>query len=398
MYRQLNREETEDLLTGADAFSSESALEMSLSLYPHYYRIYGAYQLAFPEGAGDLVRRLGEYPLPSPPEDAMVTVILEMASSLTFEQIHAVNGWAVDAFGEGRLARFVPVCYYAGDVPARLTLVYHAEKPRRRYFSSIHREYSFLKETERRIARKLDGELRRNEEVGAVLAIEEPVVADLLLDHHFLWTGIANSNTSAGEVAGKLRPEIECVMAEYDVSGMMLFVEVDRAFTREGEIEEMVRELRGIAGGQETDMGLNLRTRDSGIKYITCRAALVGNPKYVSGEVYEDFGRLEILLFVSDDARKGHEILASYEDGRLTLSRYDWGAYEYNRSGRTDDHHFFDRENTARVFSALHVKKPRALLRTIRRRFASGHAAMADVHFLGFCRDRGIQFDSDYHY
>lgn len=398
VFVELNRKETEDLLLTADAFSSESTLEMGLSLYPQFYRIYGAHQLTF-DGAGDkLQEQLRGCPHPDAPEGGKVTVILEMTGAVAIQQIDAVRARADEIYGTDRIARFVTACYYSDEFPARITLLFHAEKPRRRYFSSIHREYSFLKETEHRIARKLDEELRRNEEVGTVVAIEEAVVADLMFNHHLLWTGIANSNTSIGEVIDKLRPELERTMDEYDVSGMMLFLEVDKAFTREGEIGELVNELRRIVGGQETDMGLNIRTRDSHIKYITCRAALIGNPKYINGEVHEDFGQLEILLYVSDDEKKGHEILASYNDGKLTLSRYDWGAYEYNRMGQTDDHHFFDKENTDKLFSALHVKKPRALLRTIRRRFASRFPSLADHEFLGFCRNKGICFDSDYHY
>lgn len=397
MFLELNRKETEDLLLTADAFSSESTLEMGLSLYPQFYRIYGAHQLTL-EGAGDnLLEQLRGCPLPETPEGTKVTVLFEMTGGVALRQIDAIRAWADEIFGADQIARFVTACYYCGEFPARITLLFHAEKPRRRYFSSIHREYHFLKETEHRIAHKLDEELRRNEEVGTVIAIEEPVVADLMFNHHLLWTGIANSNTSAGEIVDKLRSEMERVVQEYDVSGMMIFLEVDKAFTREGEIGELVQNLRTIAGGQETDMGLNIRTWDSHIKYITCRVALIGNPKYISGEVHEDFGQLEILLYVSDDTEKGHEILASYGDGKLTLSRYDWGAYEYNRMGQTDDHHFFDKENTDKLFSALHVKKPKALLRTIRRRFASRFPSMADHEFLSFCRNKGINYDSDFH-
>lgn len=399
MFQELNRKETEDLLSTANAFSSECTLEMGLSLYPQFYRIFGAYQFTF-QGAGEnLLEQLqGCCPLPEAPNDSLVSVVLEMTCGIAPRQIDALGRWAETIYGAGRIARFVKACYYSRAFSARLTILFHAEKPRRHHFSSIHQKYSFLQETEHRIAKKLDEELRRNEEMGTVVAIEESMVEDLMFNHHLLWTGIANSNTSADEVIDKLRPEIKQIMEEYDVSGMMLFVEVDKAFTREGEIGNLVQGLRNVAGGPDTDMGINIRTRDSHIKYITCRAALIGNPKYISGEVYEDFGQLEILLFLSDDKEKGHEILASYRNGELTLSRYDWGAYEYNRMGQTDDHHCFDRENTAKLFPALHVKAPRALLRIIRRRFASRFPSMADSEFLGFCRKTGIKFDSDYHY
>lgn len=398
MYQKLNRAQTENLLSTAGAFTSECTLEMSLSLFPQYYRIYGAYQFTFKEQVESFAEELAGLSHPVLPEGLAVLVLFEMTDCVSIRQMEAVRAWAGDTFGAQRIVHFVPACYYSGDFATRFTLVFLAAKSRRRPFSSIHKEYCFLKETEHRIAKKLDEELKRNEQVGTVHAIEEHVVADLMYKHHFLWTGISNSNTSAEEVIDKLRPEMKRIMAEYDVSGMMLFVEVDSAFTRGGEIRNLIDSLRDIVGRQETDIGFNLRTRDSYTKYITCRAALIGNPKYICGEIHEDLGKLEILLYVSDDCERGHEILASYEDGRFTLFRYDWGAYEFNRMGKTDDQHYFDEENTKKLFSSLHVKNPRAFLRTLRKRFASRLPSMADEALLGYCRKAGIMFESDYHY
>lgn len=206
---------------------------------------------------------------------------------------------------------------------------------------------------ERRIAKILDGELQRNEEVAAVLPIQMAEVDDLLYLHHFLWTGIATSMESAKEVVEKLRPELQSMVSQYSVSGIMLFVELDKASTRGGELNDLVLQLKEIAGGNNVDIAINVRTCNSVNKIITCRAALVGNPKYVDGEVYEDFGQYEIVLYKSENEDAGHLILASYSEDELTLSRYDWGKFEYNRFGRTDDCHHFDKENTKRLCDAL---------------------------------------------
>ena len=76
-------------------------------------------------------------------------------------------------------------------------------------------------------------------------------VFDVMYEHHFLWSGIARSNTSADEVLTQLRPEMEQIGSEYAVSGLILFLEVDKTFTCEGEIHNLVQALIGIAGGNK---------------------------------------------------------------------------------------------------------------------------------------------------
>lgn len=251
---------------------------------------------------------------------------------------------------------------------------------------------------ERRIARILDGELQRNEEIGAVLPIQMEDVEDLMYQHHFLWTGVATSMESAKDVVEKLRPELQSTVSQYSASGIMLFVETDKAFTSGGERHELVLQLREIAGGNDVDIAINIRTCDSDNKIITCRAALVGNAQYVIGEVYEDFGQYEMVLYKSDNKDEGHLILAFYSDDEFTLARYDWGKFEYNRSGRTDDCHHFDKDNTKRLCDALHVRRPKTLLKSIRRRFAARFPENSDSELLGFCHKKGIEFNSDFHY
>lgn len=163
-----------------------------------------------------------------------------------------------------------------------------------------------------------------------------------------------------------------------------------------GEVNNLKSRLKDMTG--DVEVLFNVRIRESFIKSMTCRVVLVGGPKYVKGEVFEDFGQFGILLYESEDKDCGHEIIASLVQGEFTLSRYDWGDFERNRRGETDDHHYFDMENTEKLFSALKVKKPEALLRVIRRRFASRRASCADQDFLAFCRKEGIEYKSDYNY
>lgn len=398
MFKSISLNETYDLLVNAGAFSSESCLEMGLSLYPKYYRIFCAYQYTFTGNQEDFLNQLEAIELPVPPQDSKATFILEMSQGISMSMIDSIHSWATERLEAYTMKRFAPVCLYTADFPARLTVIYHAPRPRRSFFSLINHQSKFLREVEHRIAKGLDTELRRNEENGVLYPMTKADVDDIMYNHHFLWTGIASSNTSAEEVIAKLRSEMERIRFEYAVSGLLLFIEMDKAHTREGETQDLVQNLIGIAGGKDVDTTINIRTRESHIKSITCRAALIGNPKYVKGEVYYDFGQYEIMLHESDDEDCGHLIVASIEDEEFTLSRYDWGKYEYNRFGRTDDHHYFNRDNTRKLYEALHRKNPDALLKTIRKRFASPISGTSDTTFLEFCRRKGIQFDSDYHY
>ena len=398
MFKNISQHETKELLVNSGAFSSESSLEMGLSLYPKYYRIFSAYQHTFTGNQEDFLGQLEACPLPVPPPDSRATVILEMSQGISMSVFEHIHTWANDWLGAYTMKRFAPVCLYSADFSARLTVIFHAPRPRRSYFSLINHESKLLHEVERRIAKGLNTELQRNEENGVLVPMSKADVDDIMYEHHFLWTGIANSNASAQEVMAKLRPEMEKIGSEYAVSGLLLFLEMDKAFTLEGEIQDLVQQLIGIAGGNDVDTAINIRTRESHIKSITCRAALIGNPKYVKGEVYYDFGQYEIMLYESDDEERGHLIVASIADEEFTLSRYDWGKYEYNSFGRTDDHHYFNRDNTRRLYEVLHRRNPDALLRTIRERFTSPLSVNSDTNFLEFCRRQGIQFDSDFHY
>lgn len=255
-----------------------------------------------------------------------------------------------------------------------------------------------MKHTDITIAKILDKELARNEEIGAVVAQNADTLLSVIDGHHLLWSEITNSTKSSEEVYNKLRQEMAREVGKYDVSGLLLFFEVDRRFTTMEEIESLKNRFSSILG-KDADIIINVRLTDSYIKYITCRVVLVGNPPFIKGEVYEDYGRHEILLYEGEDKKRDHVIVASYDtDNEFCLSRYDWGMYDYNSHGQADDHHYFDAENTAKLFAALRVKKPATLLRTIRKRFASRFPSRADSELLNFCRAKGIEFDSDYHY
>lgn len=398
MFKIISRTDTEKLLENAGAFSSISCLEMGLSMYPKYYRIFCACQYTFTGKQEDFMSQLEASSLPATLPDAQVTVILEMTQGLPVPMIQGIHSWAKNRLGAAAVKRFVPVYLYTEDFPARLTIVYHDIRPRRSYLSLSRHPSEHLREVEHCIAKGLDKEIMRNREIDVLSPLTNSDVFDVMYEHHFLWSGIARSNTSADEVLTQLRPEMEQTGSEYAVSGLILFLEVDKAFTCEGEIHNLVQALIGIAGGKDIETAISTRIRESHIKSITCRAALIGNPKYIKGEVYYDLGKYEILLHESDNKKSGHMIVATIEDEQFTLARYDWGKYDYSPSGRTDDHHYFDRDNTRRLYEALHRKNPDALLRSIRKRFASSYSEDSDTAFLEFCRKQGIRCKSDYHY
>lgn len=362
MFKTISLNETNELLVNAGIFSSESSLEMGLSLYPKYYRIFSAYQLTFTGNQADYISQLGASEIPVRPPDSKATFILEMSRGISMSVIDSIHSWAKDWLGPYTVKRFAPVCLYSAEFPARLTVIFHAPRPRRSFFSLINHQSEVLRDMERRIAKGLIAEFQRNEENGVALPVSKADIDEILCKHHFLWTGIANSNESADEVLAKLRPEMEQVGSEYAVSGLLLFLEMDMRITRMDEIQDLVQKFMGVVGGRDVDTAINIRTRESHIKSITCRAALIGNSKYVDGEVYNDFSQYEVML---------HE---------------------------SDDHHYFNKDNTRRLYEALQRKNPDALLRNICKRFASSFSEDSDTTFLEFCRRQGIQFDSDFHY
>lgn len=398
MFIALNRQETDTLLYESAPFTRDCIFEVGLGLLLRCYRFHSAYQFTFDGDHAGFMDALESEQFPSIPEGKKATVVFEAAKNCYMELLEKVESLVRARIGDN-LFRFEPFCSFVEQpFTACFTIIIHAAGERRSHLDSISLDYHMMKHTGVRIAKILDNELERNNEVGAMVAQSSDNLLGVIDGHHLLWSGIVNSTNSADEVYDKLSPDLKREAGEYHVSAIMLFFEVDRKFTTVGEIENLKARFSYIAG-EDADVILNIRLTDSCIKYITCRAVLVGNPPYIKGEVYEDFGRYEILLYEGEDKKRDYIIVASYDtDKEFCLSRYDWGMYDYNSHGQTDDHHYFDAENTEKLFAALRVKRPATLLRTIRKRFASRFPSMADSKLLDFCRTKGIEFNSDYHY
>lgn len=398
MYKELNITEADNLLYEVAPFACERFFEVGLSIFLRYYRFHSAYQFTFVGNLADFHDALKSEQLPSVPEGEKATVVFEVITAGNMNLLDDVEMWLKDKMGDS-LFRFEQVfSIIEQPFSARITIIFHDAERRRSHKDSLVLGCHTMKHTDIKIAKILDKELERNEKIGAVVAQDTDSLLPVIEGHHLLWSEITNSTKSAEEVYNKLGPEMEREIGKYDISGILLFFEVDRKFTTMGEIDGLKNRFSSIVG-KDADIVINVRLTDSYIKYITCRVVLVGNPPFIKGEVYEDFGRYEILLYEGEDEKRDHVIVASYgTDNEFCLSRYDWGMYDYSSRGQTDDHHYFDAENTAKLFAALRVKKPATLLRTIRKRFASRFPSMADSELLDFCRARRIEFDSDYHY
>lgn len=275
-------------------------------------------------------------------------------------------------------------------------IIYREGEPRPRY-SEIRRRYHDMLSAEKREMKSLKTEFDREGDFETLAAITEQEYSDMLAGHHLFWHGAAASNTSSSVIVDQLKPDILAEKQKYDVSGMLLFIDVDKDFSTMSEVLALRDGLASLLG-QDVDVSLNINVENSYVKALACRMYLIGNPSHVKGDVYMDFGRLEVLLYQSEDTERGHMIVASYEDEELTLSRYDWGDYERNSHGQTDTHHYFDKENTGKLCHALHVKRPETLLRRLKLRFGHHAASSADYCIRQFCKDNGITFHSEYYY
>lgn len=278
-----------------------------------------------------------------------------------------------------------------------ITVIIYREGVPRPRFSEIRRRYQDMLSAEKRETKSLKKEFDREGDFETLAAITEQEYSDMLAGHHLLWHGAAASNTSSSVIVDQLKQDILSEKKKYDVSGMLLFIYVDKDFSTMSEVLALRDGFASLLG-QDVDVSLNINVDNSYVKTISCRVYLIGNPKYSKGEVYMDFGRLEVLLYQSEDAERGHMVVASYEDEELTLSRYDWGDYERNDHGQTDTHHYFDKENTGKLCHALHVKRPETLLRRLKLRFGHHAASSADYCIRQFCKDNGITFHSEYYY
>lgn len=275
-------------------------------------------------------------------------------------------------------------------------IIYREGAPRPRY-SEIRSRYQYMLSAEKRETKSLQKEFDRTWDFETLAVITEQEYSELVEGHHILWHGAAASSTSASVIIDYLKQDILAEKQKYDVSGMLLFIDIDKDYTTMSEVLALRDGMMSLLN-QDIDVSINIIVENSYVKSMSCRVYLVGNPKYVKGDVYMDFGRYEILLYQSDDNERGHMIVASYKDEELTIARYDWGAYDYNRHGQTDDHHYFDKENTLKLCDALHAKRPATLLRKLKDRFGRNMASMADYHIKDFCEKNGIECHSEYYY
>ena len=401
MLTLLNKNQVDELLCEIGPYAPERYWEVGLLVLLRYYRFNSAWQYVYDGTTTEFMDILRGELIPPLPSDCKVTVVYEMTGAWFFQEINDMERLARTWFKGDSLMQFTPV-----DNPAdnpfklRITLIYHAAEKRRNHIDDIAREYDMLKRTDLKIAKIVDKEMARNEKEGALTELETCQLHVFVRGHHLLWSEIANSTNSVEEVFEKLRIGMKKEADKYDLSGLILFFEIDRQFTTMGEVDRLKAMLSKLTGA-DVEVLVNARLTNSYIKFITCRAVLVGNPKYIKGEVYEDFGDYEILLYEDSDKERGHIIVASFSaDKEFCLSRYDWGLYDYSSSGHTDDHHYFDTVNTEKLFVALNqdIGRPDVFLRMIRRHFAPDHPSMADSKFLDFCRKEGIEFQSDYHY
>lgn len=334
-------------------------------------------------------------------EDEKSLVIITPAHPVTMAQMDSAKEF-LEQFFPGALISWITANFKTEENRQNsgddlITLIIYREGEPRPRFSEIRNQYRRLQDAEKRESFYLQKEFDRNGDFQPIACITEKEYADMMDRHHILWHGAAASNTSASVIVDQLKREIEAEAREYDVSGMFLFVDVDKDYTTFSEVLALRDGLASLLG-QDADVAMNLIVEDSYVKSIACRVFLIGNPRYVKGDVYMDFGRYEILLYESDDTERGHMIVASYEDEALTLARYDWGDYERNRHGQTDDHHYFDKQNTAKLCQVLHAKRPETLLRRLKDRFAYHMASSADHYITQFCKDEGIAFHSEYYY
>lgn len=395
MFKILNAQETEDLLLHqAGSNSPDSYWDVGLSQYPRCFRLYKAFQLVFSKDEQDLMGRLTESALPEIqiPEEK-VTVVLEITPGFTMRQLNDIYDYVAAHVDGSKLERIAPVFLYEGSFESRITFIYHDAKRRRSFCSRINSQARRLRDLDLRIAAKLDEELDRNDIVETAVEMDVDDAHGMLFRHHLLWTDVASTTRSSSEIVKRFRSGMARTKREFDVSGIFLFFETDRDYTTLGEVNYLKNRLVKMAG--DVEVVFNVRVKDSYIKTMTCRAVLIGRPKYLEGQVFEEeLGQFEILLYESEDKERGHQIIASISQGELTISRYGWGDSDRNRMGETHDHHF-DEENTARISELLRVKTPNALLRTIRRRFASRMPSGADSRFLAFCQKEGIEYHSD---
>ena len=370
----------------------------------HAIRVYGifeyTYRITSSDGLDAVIEEIRENEF-SLSEDEKAVLIVSPAHPITIDLMHRIKD-SLEAMFPRILISWQIMNMSTEEEKAEvgedsITLIIYREGEPRPRFSEIRSRYQNMLSAEKRETRSLKTEFNREGDFETLAAITEQEFSDMMEGHHLLWHGAGASNTSASVIVDHLKRDILDEKRKYDISGMLLFIDVDKDFTTMSEVLALRDGLASLID-QDADVSLNIIVEKSYVKSMACRVYLIGNPKYVKGDVYMDFGRYEILLYQSDDSERGHMIVASYKDEELTIARYDWGAYDYNRHGQTDDHHYFDKENTKKLCEALHAKRPATLLRKLKDRFARRMASSADYHIKDYCEKNGSECHSEYYY
>lgn len=360
-----------------------------------YGKIIRAIQWTGESGMAGLQKEFEASPVEGLADGEKTACILQMGEGITWMDTEKLEE-SILARYPGTVMRILPEWDHPYKV-SRLTLIVYREGEKRPRYSQIRLRYHYLEMAEKRERKNLLKEIERMEKADAVAVTGRSELSDIMEKRHILWHGSASSNTSAGAVVDKLKKEIEERMDEYDVKGMLIFLDVDSSFSTLSEITAVRDGLADLLD-EKAGVAMNVVAVQSHMKCISCRVYLFGNPRYLLGEVSLDFGRYEILLYQSEDRETGYLITASYQDGELTVSRYDWGRYDRNSSGQTDEHLYFDKDNTAKLCEVLKVKRPETLLRKLKSRFAAGgRSSTADESIRHFCSSKGVEYESRFY-
>lgn len=394
MMNTIGKIEAEEALWVADLFGMPSDHGTDLGMLLEYYKFQWGLQCS--GKLDELLDAIGKVSDSPVPEGCAITCILEFASDSGFriEMLDAIKEKLFERFGQGTRLLFYAGIGQEEGLPLRLSIICHGTKRRRRIHSEIKTNRVAVEATDMRITHILDQELERNHEDGALVALTGEFLVDFVEEDHLLWVSSASSNTSEKDVFMHLRSEMLREVEKNNVHRLILFIDADKNYTTLGQIGAL-KERFAEALGEDVQIAMNLRLKDSHVRSITCRSILVGEQKLHDGDVIVDGDNMEILLYCSEDKKEGHMVIGSYRCQKFTLSRYDWGKFDYNRRGETDDHHYFDESNTHRLHEAFRAVRPETLLKHLKRSFES---PSADYDFLEFCRKRDIKFESDYNY
>lgn len=394
---RMNNNAAKDIV--AEAYShidSLGAMAPMKFLWWREHRIVSAYEFRSVGATDDLEEALAG--LDNPIDGVSVAVLSQPGPILTLHD-QGDYGYTVEQrFGKDAI--FMLDTFYMGSRAEDLLLVcyYNSHDSLRRHVDSIPMKYDFLMIEDGRNRKVLEREMERNAKVEADVRIGEPTVAGCLEGRYLLWTDLASSYASADDVAKKLLPDLKRFVGkkEKDIETVLLFVETDRDFTSPDELEELREDILMIVSKDvlfPVTVHVNLRRRPSAMKFITCRVMLVGNPWFLIGGICGDrSGAHEVLLeMTTGEAGKGRVgmVIASCEDGELTLSRYE---------GMVEDHHFFDAENTVRLQEVYEADDSDSLLTELWEEALQPENRPADKRLLAKCDRLGIRYHSECYY